>query len=138
MFYREYDDGAYNVEPFFLAYLTLEIPFEFVMSTICTLFLLIPGFPSTMHQILQLIIRYGGIVLLSSLPGLLLCQLWGVSRDYVLHLIRPQRVKRQLYVHRQLTVYLHGWVRFTRDSLISESFQRPCQRSFEDSIGSPS
>src|SRR5208282_5910889 len=47
-FYREYDDQAYTVEPFFLSYLTLEIPFEFVMGTICTLFLVIPGFPSTL------------------------------------------------------------------------------------------
>lgn len=45
-FYREHADRAYNVEPFFLSYLTLEIPFEFVVGIICTLFFLIPGFPS--------------------------------------------------------------------------------------------
>ena len=45
-FYREYEDCMYRIEPFFLAYLTLEIPFEIVAGFICTLFLLIPGFPS--------------------------------------------------------------------------------------------
>jgi hypothetical protein len=46
-FYREHEDRAYGVEPFFLSYLALEIPFEIVMGAICTLFLVIPGFPST-------------------------------------------------------------------------------------------
>jgi hypothetical protein len=50
-FYREYEDRAYNLEPFFLAYLALEIPFEVVMGAICTLFLVIPGFPSTFSDV---------------------------------------------------------------------------------------
>jgi hypothetical protein len=45
-FYGEHEDGAYNVEAFFLTYLTLEILLECIMGTICTLLLLIPGFPS--------------------------------------------------------------------------------------------
>lgn len=46
-FYREHEDRAYGLEPFFLSYLALEVPFEIVMGAICTLFLVIPGFPST-------------------------------------------------------------------------------------------
>lgn len=45
-FYREYEDRSYNIISFFLSYLTLEIPFEFVAGLVSTLFLLITGFPS--------------------------------------------------------------------------------------------
>lgn len=46
IFYREHEDGAYEVEPFFLTYFTFEILLECIMATIGTLFLLITGFPS--------------------------------------------------------------------------------------------
>ena len=62
-FYREFDDRAYSVEPFFLSYLALEVPFEIVMSAICTLFLVIPGFPSKCLGLRPLILRYGGVIL---------------------------------------------------------------------------
>jgi len=34
VFYREYDDGTYGVEAFFLQYLTLEVPFEIITSLV--------------------------------------------------------------------------------------------------------
>lgn len=32
VFYREYDDGAYSIEAFFMQYLTNEVPFEIITS----------------------------------------------------------------------------------------------------------
>lgn len=48
VFYREHDDSVYGVLPFFLVYLTLEVPFEIVTSLIFAVFLvIIPGLPRT-------------------------------------------------------------------------------------------
>jgi hypothetical protein len=111
VFYREHDDRAYRLEPFFLAYLTLELPFEFLMGIICTLFLVIPGFPSLSPSLLcGLTMRYGGVVLPCSLPSLLLRRLWRISWDYVLHALQSQWVERQFHLTCQLAVYCHGRV----------------------------
>lgn len=46
VFYREYDDDAYGVLPFFLVYLTLEVPFEIFTCLIFAVFMvIIPGLP---------------------------------------------------------------------------------------------
>jgi ABC-type multidrug transport system ATPase subunit len=48
VFYREHDDNVYGVLPFFLVYLTLEVPFEIVTSLLFSVFLvIIPGLPRT-------------------------------------------------------------------------------------------
>ncbi|ANB10992.1 hypothetical protein AWJ20_3786 [Sugiyamaella lignohabitans] len=48
VFYREHDDNVYGVLPFFLVYLTLELPFECITSLIFAVFLvLVPGLPRT-------------------------------------------------------------------------------------------
>ena len=50
VFYREHQDRTYNVEPFFLSYLTIEILFEVVTSLFFALFLCIAGFPNTINS----------------------------------------------------------------------------------------
>ncbi|KAF8424189.1 ABC transporter [Tirmania nivea] len=39
-FYKEYSDGAYSTTSFFLAYITLEIPFEIVTSLLFAIFMI--------------------------------------------------------------------------------------------------
>lgn len=51
VFYREYDDDAYGVLPFFMVYLSLEVPFEIVTCMIFSVFMdIIPGLPRTVDM----------------------------------------------------------------------------------------
>ncbi|ODQ65475.1 ATP-dependent ABC transporter [Nadsonia fulvescens var. elongata DSM 6958] len=48
VFYREHDDNAYSVLPFFLSYTLLELPFEFISSVLFSTFLVfVIGLPRT-------------------------------------------------------------------------------------------
>ena len=47
VFYKEFEDRVYRVEPFFFSYMAIELPFEIITSFIFTLFLCIAGFPNT-------------------------------------------------------------------------------------------
>jgi len=74
-FYREHEDRAYNVEPFFLSYLTLEIPFEIVMGVICTLFLCIIGFPDTVGSFFLVFFEVFCFVNCGESLGIMFCTL---------------------------------------------------------------